>query len=53
MVLQLEDFVGILNNIHTGIGFVFIFDHSCGHDRGIEEVLNVTKINIGYGRAQQ
>ena len=53
MVLKLEDCTKIIKALHTGIDFIFIFDHTCGHDRGIKYRLNVMKMNIGYGGAQQ
>ena len=52
MFLQIEDCTGILKALHPGIYFIFIFDHICGHDRGREDRLNVTKIISGYGGAQ-
>ena len=52
MVIQLEDCADILKALHPGIDFVFLFDHSCGHDRGREDGLRATKMNSGYGGAQ-
>ena len=31
---------------------MFIFDHSCGHDRVRKEGLNATNMNSGYGVSQ-
>ena len=53
MVLQLEDYTGILKSLHPGIYFVFIFDHPCGHNRVREDRLNSMKMNSGYGGAQR
>ena len=52
MVLKLDYCAKILNNIHPGIDFIFIFDHSCGKYRGIECGFIVTNMNSGYGGAQ-
>ena len=35
MVLQLEYFSDILRDNNPGIDFIFLFDHTCGHDKGI------------------
>ena len=53
MVLQLEDCVYILKAIHCGTGFIFLFGHSCRHDRGIKDGSNVTHMKSGYGGLQQ
>ena len=53
MVLQIEYFTGIFKAIHPGIYLIFLFDNPCGHDRGIEDRLNVTKMNSGYVGAQR
>ena len=49
MVIKLEECINILKAIHPGIDLIFLFDHSCGNDRGIEEVFNVMKMNSRYG----
>ena len=53
MVLKLDYCVNILKDLYSGINFIFLFDHFCGHDRGRKVGSNVTKMNIGYGVAQQ
>ena len=53
MVLQLEDCVDIPKALHPGFYFIFLFDDSCGHDRGRKYGLDVTKTNSGYVGAQQ
>ena len=53
MFLQLEYYADILKSLHPGIYFIFMFDHLCRQDRGIEVGLNVMKSNSGYGREQQ
>ncbi|KAI2490891.1 hypothetical protein MHU86_23687 [Fragilaria crotonensis] len=55
MVLQLEDCVDVLNvKYPQEYDFLFLFDHSCGHDRQREDGLNVEKMSKTYGgRAQR
>ena len=54
MVLQLEDCVDVLNVKYPQYDFLFLFDHSCGHDRHREDGLNVEKMSKSYGgRAQR
>ena len=54
MVLQLEDCVDVLNVKYPQYDFLFLFDHSCGHDRQREDGLNVEKMSKGFGgRAQR
>jgi hypothetical protein len=54
MVLQLEDCVDILNVKYPQYDFLFLFDHSCGHDRQREDGLNVEKMSKSFGgRAQR
>lgn len=53
MVLQLEDCADVLKALHPEFDFVFLFDHSCGHDRGRVDGLNVSEMNSGYGGTQR
>ena len=53
MVLQLEDCAGILQDLHPGIYFIFIFDHSYGHDIKREYGLDIKNMNSGYGGAKK
>lgn len=53
MVLQLEDCADVLKALHPEFDFVFLFDHSCGHDRGRDDGLNVSKMSSGYGGTQR
>ena len=48
MVLKIEDCTIILKSIHNVIDLIFIFDHSYGNDRGIEDKFDATKMNSGY-----
>jgi len=52
MGLQLEDYVDVLKVLFQGYAFLFLFDHSCGHDRQREDGLNIEKMNKEFGRAQ-
>ena len=50
MVIQLEDVIDVL---FVAFGkkyvFLFLFDHSCGHDRMHPDALNVNAMNVGFG----
>ena len=52
MVLQMEDCTDCLRTLHPSFDIVFLFDHSCGHDRQREDGLNVRKMNKGFGKNQ-
>ncbi len=41
MVLQLKDCVGILKCLYPQYDFLFLFDHSCSHDKQQPNGLNV------------
>ena len=53
MVLQVEYCTDTLKALNPGIDLIFLFDHPYGNDGGIEDRLNVTKMNSGYGGSQQ
>ena len=54
MVVQLED---IIDMFHCAYGrkydYLFMFDHSCGHDRMRENGLHVGNMNVSYGGGQK
>jgi TfoX/Sxy family transcriptional regulator of competence genes len=52
MVLQLEDCADVVTTLYPQYQFLFLFDHSCGHDRAREDALNVNNMNTGYGGKQ-
>jgi hypothetical protein len=52
MVLQLEDCADILKTLYPQYDFLFLFDHSCGHDRMPEDALKVEGMNKGFGGEQ-
>jgi hypothetical protein len=52
MVLQFEDCIDIVNTLWPEFDYVFLFDHSCGHDRQRPDGLTVTGFNKGLGGAQ-
>ena len=53
MICQLEDVIDVLY-IHFDQEFdiLFLFDHSCGHDRSRKNGLNVQNMNLSYGGKQ-
>jgi hypothetical protein len=53
MVMQLEDCIDCLKVVHPEINFVFLLDHSCGHDRRREDGLNVAKMSKSFGGKQR
>ena len=52
MVLQLEDCVNVLKVLYPQFNFLFLFDHSCGHDREQENGLNEENMLKYYGGKQ-
>lgn len=52
MVIQLEDCIDVLQSLHPQYNYVFMFDHSCGHDRKHPDGLNAAVMNKGFGRNQ-
>jgi hypothetical protein len=52
MVLQLEDCLDVLQVLFPTFDFVFLFDHSNGHDRMQPRGLNISKISKNYGGKQ-
>ena len=49
MVLQLEDCMDCLKVLYPQHNFLFLLDHSCGHDRQRVDGLNVENMNKLYG----
>jgi hypothetical protein len=49
MVLQLEDCTDCLKVLYPEHEFLFLLDHSCGHDRQRDDGLNVENMNKSYG----
>ena len=52
MVLQLEDCADVVKTLYPQYDFLFLFDHSCGHDRMPDDALRVDGMNKGYGGEQ-
>ena len=52
MVLQLDDCVDGLKCLHPEFDYLFLFDHSCGHDRQREDGLNVENMSKSFGGKQ-
>ena len=52
MVLQFEDCIDVVNVLLPQFEVLFLFDHSCGHDRKRPDGLSAPKMNKGFGGAQ-
>ncbi len=52
MVLQLEDCVDVLQCLYPQYDFLFLFDHSCGHDKQQPNGLNAENMLKNYGGQQ-
>jgi hypothetical protein len=52
MVLQFEDCADVASTLHPEYEFIFLFDHSCGHDRQRPDGLSAPKMNKSFGGAQ-
>jgi hypothetical protein len=52
MVLQLEDCVDCLKELHPNFDFIFLFDHSNGHDRMKPDGLNYRRVSKNFGGKQ-
>jgi hypothetical protein len=52
MVLQFEDVVDCLMVLFPQYDYLFMFDHSCGHDKQREDGLNVQRMSKLYGGKQ-
>jgi len=52
MILQLEDCLDVLKTLHPQYDFLFLFDHSCGHDKQQPNGLNAENMSKNYGGQQ-
>jgi hypothetical protein len=52
MVIQLEDCIDVLQTLYPQFDYVFLVDHSNGHDRMQPNGLNAQKVNKYYGGKQ-
>jgi hypothetical protein len=52
MVCQLEDCIDVLHVLHPEFDYVFLFDHSCGHNRQQKDGLNLYRLAKGCGGVQ-
>ena len=52
MVVQLEDCIDVLKMVHPEFDYVFLVDHSNGHDRLQPNSLTRNKLNIGHAGKQ-
>ena len=48
MVLQVENCTDVIIALHPKFYILFLFGHSCGHDRGREGGLNINRMGSGY-----
>ena len=53
MVIQLEDCVDVLKHLYPQYDFLFLFDHSSGHDKQRDDGLNVKKMTKLFGGSQR
>jgi hypothetical protein len=53
MVLQLEDCVDVLKHLNPEYDYLFLFDHSSGHDKQREDGLNVKNMTKSFGGTQR
>jgi len=51
-VLQVENVCDVLRVLYPEFKFVFMVDHSCGHDRQREDGLNADNMNKSFGGKQ-
>ncbi len=53
MVMQLEDCADVLQHLYPRFDYLFLFDHSSGHDKQREDGLNVKKMTKSFGGNQR
>jgi hypothetical protein len=53
MILQLKDCIDVLKVLYPQFDFLFLLDHSHGHDCQKEDGLNVERMTKSYGGAQK
>jgi hypothetical protein len=52
MMCQLEDCLDVVTVLYRQYDYLFLFDHSCGHDRKRPDGLCSNSLSKGYGGAQ-
>jgi hypothetical protein len=52
MVLQMEDCIDVLKVLYPEFYVVFLFDHSCGHDRMRLDGLQPNDVGVKFGGKQ-
>jgi hypothetical protein len=52
MALQFEDCVDAIQALYPQYDSLLMFDHSCGHDHGREDGLNVANMSVMWGGKQ-
>ena len=53
MAIQFEDCVDCIQCLFPQFDSVWQFDHSCGHDRGRDDGLNVSNMSVNWGGKQR
>jgi hypothetical protein len=53
MVLQVEDCCDVVTNLYPQHDFLFLVDHSSGHNKQREDGLNVSRMTRNFGGAQR
>ncbi len=53
MVIQLEDYVDVLKHLYLQYDFLFLFDHSSGHDKQRDNGLNLKIMTTLFGGSQR
>ena len=51
--MQLEDCADVLQHLYPQFDYLFLFDHSSGHDKQREDGLNVKKMTKSFGGNQR
>jgi hypothetical protein len=52
MVVQTEDCIDVMMVLYPSYDYLFLFDHSCGHDKQRDDGLNVENMSKSYGGKQ-
>ena len=52
MLIQFEDCIDCLKVLYPHYNYMFLFDHSCGHDKKRPDGLSVSGMTKGYGGSQ-
>ena len=53
MVVQMEDCIDVMTVLFPSYDYLFLFDHSCGHEKQREDGLNMENMSKTYGGKQR